>query len=191
MYYQAMGDIGEIRYHEFCDRHDFNYHHYDGLPFPVSSINDGIICYMGHSIPFEEKRDFYTVEFANTVKDGIGIMQKAYDIFTELQGKLSNGYSKALQKQWRWQAYYWMNLFAFAKENCEAIEEFALDKIDRLSFHYEQAASFVKNILLTRKAWYTGEWANWFSDERKLDLQRLYDFCLQEKERFKKMAGNE
>jgi hypothetical protein len=78
-------------------------------------------------------------------------------------------------------------LFSFAKENCEAVEEFKEGKTDRLAWHYEQASAYVKKILDTRKSWYKGEWENWFADERKLNLQRLYDFCLQEKERFERL----
>lgn len=186
-YYAAMGDIGEERYHVFCDKYDFNYHHYDNLPFPVCSINDGMVCFAGHSISFDEKCKIYTPEFANTVKKGISIMETAYQKFTALQEKMPQGYATAIQKQWRWQAYYWINLFSFAKENCEAVEEFKEGKTDWLAWHYEQASAYVKNILDTRKSWYKGEWENWFADERKLNLQRLYDFCLQEKERFERL----
>jgi hypothetical protein len=114
-------------------------------------------------------------------------MQTAYEKFTNLQKKLPNGYALAMQKQWRWQAYYWRNLFAFAQENCEAIEEFKVGKTDKLASHYEKAAIFVKNILDTRAEWYQGEWENWFADERKLNLKALYNFCLHEKERFEKL----
>lgn len=186
-YYSAMGDIGEERYHAFCDKYDFNYHHYEGLPFPVCSINDGMVCFAGHSVSFENKCEMYTPEFANTVKNGVEIMQSAYEKFTALQEKLPQGYAQAIQKQWRWQAYYWVNLFAFAKENCEAIEEFKVGKTEKLAWHYEQAAGYVKNILDTRKEWYVGEWAKWFADERKLNLHWLYVFSLQEKERFSKL----
>ena len=187
MYYSAMGDVGEERYHAFCDKYDFNYHHYENLPFPVCSINDGMVCFAGHSVSFEDKCKMYTQEFANTVKNGVTVMQTAYEKFTNLQKKLPNGYALAMQKQWRWQAYYWRNLFAFAQENCEAIEEFKVGKTDKLASHYEKAAIFVKNILDTRAEWYQGEWENWFADERKLNLKALYNFCLHEKERFEKL----
>ena len=182
-YYSAMGDVGEERYHAFCDKYDFSYHRYDGLPFPVCSINDGMVCFAGHSLSFAEKCKIYTTEFASTVKNGVEIMQSAYEKFTALQEKLPKGCAQAIQKQWRWQAYYWVNLFAFAKENCEAIEEFKAGKTDRLAWHYGQAAGYVKNILDTRKEWYVDEWENWFADERKLNLKYLYDFYLQKVEK--------
>ncbi len=182
-YYRAMGDVGEERYHAFCDKYDFNYHHYEGLPFPVSSINDGIISWVGRHLSFEEKSKIYTCEFANTVKNGVVIMQSAYEKFTSLHGKLPDGYSRALQKQWRWQAYYWVNLFLFAKENCEAIEEYRVGKTDKLAFHFEEAAKYIKNILDTRNTWYVGKWEKWFSDERKIDMKNLYETYLMEKER--------
>jgi hypothetical protein len=55
---------------------------------------------------------------------------------------------------------------------------------DNIASHLEVAASFIKNILDTRKAWYTGKWEDWFKDERKLNIQYIYDFTLKEKERF-------
>ena len=183
-YYSAMGDVGEERYHAFCDKYDFNYHHYEGLSFPVCSINDGIVCFAGHSVSFENKCKMYTPEFADTVRKGVSLMQKAYEKFTALQKKLPQGIAQAIQKQWRWQAYYWTNLFSFAKENCEAIEEFIAGNTDELSNHYAKAAGCVKNILDARAEFYTGEWSSWFADERKLNIKALYDFCIREKERF-------
>ena len=143
-----------------------------------------MVCFAGHSLSFAEKCKIYTTEFASTVKNGVGIMQSAYEKFTALQKKLPQGIAQAIQKQWRWQAYYWTNLFSFAKENCEAIEEFIAGKTDNISTHYAQAACYVKNILEARKEFYTGEWSSWFADERKLNIKALYDFCIREKERF-------
>lgn len=182
-YYLALGDIGEDRYRAFCNKYEFSYHRYENLDFPISSLNDGIMCVYAKK-SFEEKCELYTSEFRSTVIKGIELSKNAYNKFTLLEEKLKEGYSQALKKQWRWQSYYWFNLFSFAKEICDAIEEFKTGKTDNIANHLEAAASFIKNILDTRKAWYTGKWADWFKDERKLNIQYIYDFTLKEKERF-------
>jgi hypothetical protein len=90
-YYNALGDIGEEKYVEFCEKYDFNYHKYGKLPFPVCSLNDSIVFQIKRLFPITKNSAPFTDLFKNTVKNGLVNSKKAYEKFAKIQEKLPNG----------------------------------------------------------------------------------------------------
>ena len=186
-YFNAFGEINLKYYKNFCEKYNFNYHEYDGLSFPVLSLNDGIVCFVGRCIPFEEKCSLFSQDFYDEVKSGFKKMQSVSEKMLKLSYIIPRNNRNAFMQRWYYQAVYWVNLFGFAIENCKAITEFKLGNIGNISNYYLEASKYIKNIIALRKQVYKHKWADWFVGDKKLDIISLYEFCLEETERFNKL----
>ena len=184
-YFDALGELDEKYYKDFCNKYDFNYHKYENLPFPVLNINDGIVCFVGRCLSFDDKRKLYSEGFKRTVDNGYKKMQKVANRFSVLSEKIRKEYRKALIQKWYFQAKFWVNLFGFAIENCNAIEDYNKGNTYNISNYYLKSSEFVKNILDLRRELFLGKWKKWFSADTKLNIPMLYDFCINEYNRLK------
>lgn len=184
-YYQALGDVGEDVYYDFCKKYDFNYHKYHNLQFPVCSLTDGIVVQIKRTFPFTENSKPFTDLFKNTLKNGLENSKKAYDIFTNLQEKLPAERKNAILKQWRYQSFYWYNLFCFLKANEQGLEEIKQNNLKVAIAYLEKAVDSLENVLSAREKWFTGVWKTWFTGDEKLNIKDLRNYYAQQIEIYK------
>ncbi|MBQ8375300.1 MAG: glycosyl hydrolase 115 family protein [Clostridia bacterium] len=180
-YYSAFGDVGEEVYKDFCDRNNFNYHAYTGLPFASYALNDGFVCWFLRR-PFEDKVKYFDAFLGQTLRAASQAMKQARKELQEIP--INRGKERAFACRWLYQAYYWEKLIAAALEVFYAVEK-AYRGEGGLAEHYARAASRIQELLRRRGEMFVGEWENWFAFDTKLNIPALLEFLKQQEEHFK------
>lgn len=179
LYFAGLGGIDEEEYKKFCEKYNFDYHHYDALKFPVVNINDGIMYWCFHN-EFNYKKDFYTKNFGKIVAVGLDKMQEANAVFERVASEVFGDRRAALHRQWCYQSFLWVKFFTAAKLLCNLIETSDTMTKDEFIAVHEKVAQCFLDILGKRREYYTDKWENWFAGDRKVSVKKLYELCLEE-----------
>ncbi len=177
-YYRGLGEVQEEEYEKFCKRYNFDCKLYNDVKFPLVNLNDGIMYWCLHN-EFNFKKEFYTKEFADTVKMGCEYMQQASATFEAIADSLPRSQRGALEKQWCYQSFLWKYLLLSAKEFCLLIEAEDATKEDFVKTH-QKSIEYIDKIIEKRKECYTGKWLNYFNGDRKVSIKNLRNIFTRE-----------
>lgn len=178
-YYASFGDIGEEEYRRFCRLNDFHYHGYAELSFPVYALNDGFLCWYIRR-PFEDNIRFFNPCMKKVFEQGLEHMVQArvafFDVYRILDTDGNAALQQAFARGWLYQSIYWTELLHCGKEVYSALENAKFGDGKAVKKHFASAAEYADKILAARKTYYQGEWAQWFSFDKKLDIPQLASF---------------
>lgn len=169
-YFDCFVDMGEEWYKEWCQRNNFHYHKYEKLPFATFALNDGWLCWFIKR-PFEDKVKFFQPAVGEGLLKALDAMEKAKKYLQAVE--VRENAKDAFSRQWLYQANYWVELIRAGISVYDAVKEAWQGNKENLEKLYMKAAVALDNILKHRENIYCGEWENWFSFEKKLDIEGM------------------
>lgn len=119
--------------------------------------------------------------FGKSLQESIENAEQAFAGFQALEKFATT--PSAFKQKWVYAAFYWKNLLHASYEVYQASLEVSHRELRGLLGHYQEASQDLKAILDFRKECFRGEWAEWLSGDKKLDIPDLSHFLGQEGKR--------
>ncbi len=181
-YYLCLGDVGEIEYDKFCHKYDFSYHRYENLPFPVVSINDGMIRSSIMNIPVEQKKVTMTKLMKDTLVNGMNGLADVYKKFKNIGKELCDGYIEGFNQHWTYESIYMQEMLAAGYSYYIAHEYYFANDYVEASKYFDEVNVHFNNILELRKKYFTNQYSTWFKEDGKIGVEFLKKIILEQKE---------
>jgi len=171
-YYHLLDDVGEIEYEKFCHKYNFDYRKYQNLPFPVVSLNDGMVRSSVFS-PMPEKRKLVTPVIKETIQFGQNRMISVHKCMLNIANNIKESYRVGFKSHWVFQTHYWIDLFNFANDYYHAID--CLNRSDKKQFiaYYEHSKQYLDDIVKIRDDYFVDEYKGWQDNEGKIGIKYL------------------
>lgn len=169
-YYSSLGDIGENYYKVFCEKHNFSYHRYEDINFPVVNFNDGIFRSIQLTWSFDERCEAKTEEFYKMCVDCENKMANTNKAFIDLKNLINQNYLDEYKQHWIFQSEYIKLCYETLINLYNSTESY--EKKDKESFkkYYCSAINCVDEIFKIRKTYFRKYYKNWFKDDTKINL---------------------
>ena len=171
-YYDAIADLGKEELMERCQRHNFHYHEYGELPFPLFPATDGYLNWFGRKF----LRGNYFKDIANdpatteVIRKSLPKWEKLYEETAKLEETLPESCKEYYGQFFKYPVLHMLQMTRWYLAGRTLIEPADRAELDKA---YATAQDALSAILEARKILEKGQWELWHRGERKINIAQL------------------
>lgn len=170
-YYDSIADLGSQELQERCQRHNFHYHEYGALPFPLFPATDGYLNWFGRKF----LRGNYFAYVANdgtttnAIRQSLPKWEALYAAAEQTEKALSGQKREYFCQFFKYPALHMLQMTCWYLA-CRTLIEARGKALDQA---YRDADGALQVILEQRTVLEQGKWEKWHRGERKIGVAQL------------------
>lgn len=171
-YYDCIADLGKEELMERCQRHNFHYHEYGELDFPLFPATDGFLNWFGRKFLRGNYFEYVANDPAMTdvIRKSLPKWESLYEKAVELDAKLPESCKEYFGQFFKYPVLHMLQMTRWYLAGRTMIEPVDRTQLDRT---YEDAQAALASILDARKILEKGQWELWHRGERKINVAQL------------------
>lgn len=170
-YYDSIAELGAEELKERCQRHNFHYHEYGKLPFPLFPATDGFLNWFGRKLLRGNYFEF-TVDDPKLIAAIDGSLPKWEALYAgaeEVETRLPESQRNYFRQFFKYPVLHMLEMTRWFLA-CRTLIEAEGERLEKA---HAEAQNALASILEQRTVLEQGQWKTWHRGERKIGVAQL------------------